>query len=176
MNILIVGTCPWIKNPFGYITNKIAYTASEIGTVLLLAEGHDASVFGDGIKSSIKNEGRNEIEIWNLPSDPGKAAIFLEEINKSWKIDILFTVGHLAKYEWIKAHYEFSNNNSKWIALLPENVESVFDEKYVDYIISLNKEFQSDVCYETVDPKSMITGEKSLPLYFNIIFAGLISL
>lgn len=158
MNTLIIGTCPWIKTPFGQLTNNIAYTASEISTVLVLGENHDASIFGDGNKSSITNDGHNEIEVWNLPNDPHKAATFISEIQKAWNFDIVITIGSMLKFEWLKAFYEFSNHDSRWVAVIPENADYLDEENYVDHIVTVNNKFNSDIEYTILDYRSLWDG------------------
>ena len=85
MKALVIGTCPWIKSSHGAITKSIANTLSKDSTVVVLGLNHDATMFGDGVKSSINNPGMNEIEILCLSKDASISTITVYEIYKNWK-------------------------------------------------------------------------------------------
>jgi hypothetical protein len=124
MKTLVIGECPWRKNPFGYLVGKLVRSLSKNSDVVLLAEGHEASLFGDGEKSIIKNDGFNEIEVIGITQDISKSSVVLYEIYKSWKFDIIITVGHLAKFEWVDAFFNFSQSDARWGAIVPENFQN----------------------------------------------------
>lgn len=139
MKTLVIGECPWRKNPFGYFVGKLVRSLSKNSDVVLLAEGHDASLFGDGQKSIIKNDGFNEIEVIGITNDIAKSSVVLYEIYKSWKFDVIITVGHLAKFEWVDAFFNFSHSDARWGAVVPENFQkdSIISDN-LDSICSFN--------------------------------------
>ncbi len=139
MKTLVIGECPWRKNPFGYLVKKLVHSLSKNSDVVLLAEGHDASLFGDGQKSLIKNEGFHEIEVIGINNDVSKSSIVLYEIYKAWNFDIVITVGHLAKFEWVNAFFNFSQSDARWGAIVPENFynNNIINEN-LDSICSFN--------------------------------------
>lgn len=141
---LVIGSCPWMKNPYGYITKDIANTLSKVSTVVVLGYGHDAKMFGDGVKSSINNPGMNEIEIFDLSQDASISSVMVYEIYKNWKFDLVVTIGDINQFDWLKAFYEFSKCEAKWMSLVTENIKSgIDDNQFIDIIFSFNRHIGS---------------------------------
>lgn len=144
MKALVIGTCPWIKSSHGAITKSIANTLSKDSTVVVLGLNHDATMFGDGVKSSINNSGMNEIEILCLSKDASISTITVYEIYKNWKFDLVVTVGDIVQFDWLKAFFEFSKCESRWISFLTENIKSVISNNpFVDVVFSFNANMNS---------------------------------